>query len=857
MIVGIAITIITLASLPMTTYGMLADRSRLVRHRQENGASPHYRDNGKHIEGQNYRVTRLERTKIAADQILNNQPKDYPKDPTMGTKETSSLRKPTRHGSSASNAERAQYEEEPVEFHRKLSSQLTGCCYSYQNYGAEDMCGLYGHDCEGGGGEASGSNDGGCSQDGLSFIGISFSVNTANGNPYSYQLCDQFPMENIIDRDYDYVMSMDEDGWLVGGGYKPFDYAGKMPYIDSSHTEILRVGSMDDTKGGTSVYSVYEAMEAVSFQPFSVFPEYVKGGGGGHSGDNDDETPSGDVTMIVSIVEEYSDDDGESTYGKFLDSLFDAFESVGGGECMDDHDTDPHVSMARGVKFHSSYAMQQYQYSANLEIAVWQNMYPNGVVIGTSGSASFPPGRGGSRQRVGYGNLYFFFDRANITKAFNPNSYLSDNQKYYSTLYMSSDTSDFYSATTDVGFDYGGSHDNNGGDWEHNAYNWKATMAYHDFTDGWNLPPNCMMEGETFFGIPLSRKSESSLQSSSTFQSQFNFQNLVDYNYTYISSFGTNHGWLIGEALDNGVGSIVDKDTAHIPIFYTGTTNPNMGGLSISNLIKIGKNIDFGQLYIKPAFVFIDDFGHLKLQFEADASSALGYLYDSLCKEIGIAWNYDTPYNDMGIYTNCAMHSAGDRAKYGCGPDNENTGGFCPQMTIAYSVRFQSEDHTAAYLANCNNYVDYWRSLYPSGVAVGSSNFCPDGGCLGLFLNRMDLYNVFKPDLGGSWVEYNGASLAPTFSPAPSWTGGCDEPKNFHLDKCFRKHAPRARATAIVWDSLGLVGQFSVLLVAFMASTLSASVFLARARKRKRAGESYVAFFFRDLNRKKKKEKEA
>jgi len=209
----------------------------------------------------------------------------------------------------------------------------------------------------------------------------------------------------------------------------------------------------------------------------------------------------------------------------------------------------------------------------------------------------------------------------------------------------------------------------------------------------------------------------------------------------------------------------------------------------------------------------------------------------------------------MGIYTNCAMHSAGDRAKYGCGPDNENTGGFCPQMTIAYSVRFQSEDHTAAYLANCNNYVDYWRSLYPSGVAVGSSNFCPDGGCLGLFLNRMDLYNVFKPDLGGSWVEYNGASLAPTFSPAPSWTGGCDEPKNFHLDKCFRKHAPRARATAIVWDSLGLVGQFSVLLVAFMASTLSASVFLARARKRKRAGESYVAFFFRDLNRKKKKKK--
>ena len=233
-------------------------------------------------------------------------------------------------------------------------------------------------------------------------------------------------------------------------------------------------------------------MKDVSFPPFSVFPEYVKGGGGHHSGDNDgdDSTPSGDVTLVVSIVEEYSDDDGESTYGKFLDDLFDAFSNAGCGDCMDDHDTDPHVSMARGVKFHSSYAMQQYQYSTNLEVAVWQSMYPNGVVIGTSGSAAFPPGRGGRRQRVGYENLYFFFDRANITYAFPPNAYLSDDQKYYATLYASSDTSEFYESVTDIDFDYGGSHDNNdGGDWEHNAYNWKATMASHDFTDGRDLPP--------------------------------------------------------------------------------------------------------------------------------------------------------------------------------------------------------------------------------------------------------------------------------------------------------------------------------------------------------------------------------
>lgn len=120
--------------------------------------------------------------------------------------------------------------EEPEQFNRRLSSQLTGCCYTYKSYSASGMCSLYGEDCSSGGGDGGhNSGDESCEQKGLSFIGISFSVNTANGNPYSYQLCDQFPMENIIDRSYNYVMSMDEDGWLVGGGYKSFDYSGKMP----------------------------------------------------------------------------------------------------------------------------------------------------------------------------------------------------------------------------------------------------------------------------------------------------------------------------------------------------------------------------------------------------------------------------------------------------------------------------------------------------------------------------------------------------------------------------------------------------------------------------------------------------
>jgi len=743
---------------------------------------------------------------------------------------------------------------------RGLASQLTGCCYDDQGSYAADICGNWGEDCESGNTGSGDQNDDeySCSQDGLSFIGISFSVNTANGNPYSYQLCDQFAMEGIIDRPYDFVMSMDEDGWLVGGGYKTFDYSGKMPYIDSSHTELVRIGSMDPDKGGTSIDVVYDALSSISFSPVALFPEYLKAGGGHNSGDEDyyDEAPSGDVTLVVSIIETYNQDENYSDYEQFLDDLFEALTDAGGGPCMDDKDTDPHVSMSRGVKFKSSTHQTNYMYQANLEVAVWQSMYPNGVVLGSPGYASFPPGKTSSSRKtyVGYGSLYFFFDRANITRSYQPSVAVTDDQLYYSQLMSGNTAYTFYEAVTDIDFDYGGSGDQT--EYTHNPYAWNAGMAKHDMTDGWSLPPNCYMEGETFLGIPLAKQSDSKMQSTTTFQNQFDFDGLMDLNYTYVDSFETNHGWLLGEEIGNAIGNIVDKDTAHIPIFYTGTTNADMGGISISNLIKIVKNMEFGNLYIKPAFVFVDEDGHLKMQFEADSTSALGYLYDSLCKELGIAWSYNSPSNTLGVYSNCAMHAAGDRAAYGCGPSNSNEGGFCPQMTIAYGIKFKSEEYAATYMDKANNYVDYWRSIYPTGVAVGTDDFCKSGGCLGLFLNRADLYSVFKPDLAGSWVQYNGASMAPTYSPAPTWSGGCNEPHNFHLDKCFQRKN-RAHAAVMAWDSLGSVGQLSVFVVSFMAVTLALSLFVARARKKRRKGESYTRFFLRDTFRLKKKRKKS
>jgi hypothetical protein len=217
-------TCVALAVILSAAESRLADRSRIVKARQEYGKTARYHDNGRPIEGPSYRSRRADAEKDVEERI-NAQTNQKP-----AARNQQALWKiqPPKDGNNG-DVQMLQRQETPEEFERKLSSQLTGCCYTYQSYSASYLCASYGQDCESGETPSHDDEDDDCTHDGLSFVGLSFSVNTANGNPYSYQLCDQFPMENIIDRKYDYIMSIDEDGWLVGGGYKTFDYSGKMP----------------------------------------------------------------------------------------------------------------------------------------------------------------------------------------------------------------------------------------------------------------------------------------------------------------------------------------------------------------------------------------------------------------------------------------------------------------------------------------------------------------------------------------------------------------------------------------------------------------------------------------------------
>jgi len=220
-----------LLTLTAATVGLgaakLADRSRVVQQRLNDGKIARYHDNGRPLEGHQYRINAddedARQARWATDAVARQKGK------LAATNDSRNPKTPSWMLPIGPQNNPQSPEETPDQFERKLSTQLSGCCSNYKSYQSTYLCSLYGNDCEEERENSHDSGDQDCEQDGLSFIGVSFSVNTASGNPYSYQLCDQFPMENIIDRDYEYVMSMDEDGWLVGGGYKTFDYSGKMP----------------------------------------------------------------------------------------------------------------------------------------------------------------------------------------------------------------------------------------------------------------------------------------------------------------------------------------------------------------------------------------------------------------------------------------------------------------------------------------------------------------------------------------------------------------------------------------------------------------------------------------------------
>ena len=51
--------------------------------------------------------------------------------------------------------------------------------------------------------------------------------------------------------------------------------------------------------------------------------------------------------------------------------------------------------------------------------------------------------------------------------------------------------------------------------------------------------------------------------------------------------------------------------------------NSSVGGISLSDMIKIINNIGFGAMYTKPGFIYQDENGNIKLKFDMDPNPPL------------------------------------------------------------------------------------------------------------------------------------------------------------------------------------------------------------------------------------------
>ena len=66
----------------------------------------------------------------------------------------------------------------------------------------------------------------------------------------------------MLDRDYEFIFSTNDDGWLVGGGEPGPPLSYKLAAKDSSHVEIMRIGTYNPEWGGVSQKDIVEAIES-------------------------------------------------------------------------------------------------------------------------------------------------------------------------------------------------------------------------------------------------------------------------------------------------------------------------------------------------------------------------------------------------------------------------------------------------------------------------------------------------------------------------------------------------------------------------------------------------------------------
>ena len=117
--------------------------------------------------------------------------------------------------------------------------------------------------------------------DGLAFLGLSLTRASPQGHPDSITHQTAFDLNDVLDREYNYLFSTNDDGWLVGGGEPGPPTSYKLAAKDSSHVEIMRIGTYRPEWGGVAEKDIVEAIQSgkILIPQIEVLPTAVVANG--------------------------------------------------------------------------------------------------------------------------------------------------------------------------------------------------------------------------------------------------------------------------------------------------------------------------------------------------------------------------------------------------------------------------------------------------------------------------------------------------------------------------------------------------------------------------------------------------
>lgn len=98
-----------------------------------------------------------------------------------------------------------------------------------------------------------------CKVDGTAFLGVSLRRRSEQGHPDSVTHQVTLDLSELVDRNNDFIISSNDDGWLVGGG-EPSPY--KLAATDSAHIELMHIGTFQPEWGGISQEEIVSILQS-------------------------------------------------------------------------------------------------------------------------------------------------------------------------------------------------------------------------------------------------------------------------------------------------------------------------------------------------------------------------------------------------------------------------------------------------------------------------------------------------------------------------------------------------------------------------------------------------------------------